>query len=103
MGTYHNRKKEKHVIHFVPIKVVELIAKVIAQPIEPTKVPLRYPCVIYSKFEHLAFTNPQKMKFQNMFCTKPTITSIVVPTTSRLILYQLMYLALSAPKIQVEE
>jgi hypothetical protein len=56
--TCHNRTKEKHVIHFVPTKVVELIAKQIAQPIKPTRIPLKYPCMICFSSEHRAFTNP---------------------------------------------
>jgi hypothetical protein len=56
--TYHNMKKEKHVIHFVLTKVVEPTAKVIAQHVKPTRVPLRYPCMIYSSSKHHAFTCP---------------------------------------------
>jgi hypothetical protein len=39
--TYHNRKREEPTILVVPIKVVEPITKVIAQPIKPAKVPLK--------------------------------------------------------------
>jgi hypothetical protein len=93
--TYHNKKKEEHVIHFVSIKIIEPVAKIIAKPVKLVKVPLRYPCMICSSSKHHTLAHPQKMKIQNMFRTKPTITSIVVPTTSRLIMYQIMYLPLS--------
>jgi hypothetical protein len=43
------------------------MAKVSAQPIKPTKAPLRYPCIIYFNFEHHPFDFPRKAKVQNMF------------------------------------
>ncbi len=82
--TYHNMKGEEHVIPFVPTKVVEPVVKIIAQPIKLAKVPLRYPFMICYSSKHRALANPRKMKIQKMFRTKPTTTSIVIPTTSRL-------------------
>jgi hypothetical protein len=40
-------------------------------------VPLRYPCIICSCFEHRAPNCPRKAKVQNMFRTKPKIIFIV--------------------------
>lgn len=37
---------EKTIIHVVPIKVVEPIVKVTAQPFKPTRVPLQYPLFV---------------------------------------------------------
>jgi hypothetical protein len=52
-------KKKKPTIHVVPIKVVEPIVKITTQPVKPTIVPLRYPCIIYSSSEHCAFDCPR--------------------------------------------
>jgi len=54
-------RKKKHVIHVVPTKVAELIVEVIAQLIKPTRVPLRYPCMIYFSFKHV-LDCPKKTK-----------------------------------------
>jgi hypothetical protein len=45
------REKNQQSVH---TKVVELVAEVTTQPAKSTKVPLRYPCIIYSSFEHHA-------------------------------------------------
>ncbi len=52
--TYHNRKKEIHVIHVVPTKVTKPIVEIITQFVKPTKIPLTYPYIICSSFEHRA-------------------------------------------------
>ncbi len=36
------------------IKVVEPVVEVTTQLVKPAKVPLRYPCIIYSSSEHCA-------------------------------------------------
>jgi hypothetical protein len=43
-------KKEKPAIHVVPIKVVEPVAKVTTQHVKLTRMPLKYPCIIYFSF-----------------------------------------------------
>ncbi len=69
--TCHNKKKEEHVKLVVPIKIVEPIAKVIAQPIKPFRIPLKYPSIICSNFEYRAPNCFRKMEVQKMFQTKP--------------------------------
>jgi len=54
------------------------VVEVSTQPIKPTRVPLRYPYVIYSSFEHHAPNCLIKTKVQNMFRTKPTTIATVV-------------------------
>jgi hypothetical protein len=76
--TYHNRKKEEPTILIVPTKVAKPVDEVIEQLIKPTIVPLRYPCIIYFSSEHHALDCPKKIKVQNMFQTKPTITTTIV-------------------------
>jgi hypothetical protein len=66
------------------------MVEVTAQHVKPTKMPLRYPCIICFSFEHYAFNCLKKKTLQNMFQTKPTTTSIVVEKTLNLIMYQLM-------------
>jgi hypothetical protein len=58
----HNRKKEKPTIHVIPIKAIEPVVEVIAQPFKPTKMSLRYPCIIYSSFEHYALNCSRKIE-----------------------------------------
>jgi hypothetical protein len=52
--TCHNRKRKKSIVLVVLIKVVELVAEIIAQHVTPTIVPLRYPCITCSSYEHCA-------------------------------------------------
>jgi hypothetical protein len=59
----------------VPTKVAKLVIKVIAQPIKPTKVPLRYPYIIYFNFEHCVPNCLRKV--QNMFQIKPNTTTTI--------------------------
>ncbi len=63
----------------MPTKVVEPIVKVIAQPIKPIRIPLRYPCIIYFNFEYRALDCFINTKVQKMFQTKPTTIAIIVP------------------------
>jgi hypothetical protein len=65
--TYQNRKREKHVVHVVLIKVTKPRTKVIAQLVKPTRVPLKYLCIICSSFEHHTPKCPRKIEVQNMF------------------------------------
>jgi hypothetical protein len=44
--TYHNKKMKEIIIPIVPTNVVKHVAKVIAQPIKPGRVPLQYPLFI---------------------------------------------------------
>jgi hypothetical protein len=60
-------KREKLAILVVPIKIVEPVVEVIAQPIKPTKVPLKYPCIICYSYEHHEPNCPRKTKVHNMF------------------------------------
>jgi len=60
------------------------VVEVNAQPIKPTKVPLRYPYIIYFSFEHCALDSLRKTKVQNMFRTKPTTIAIVVTKNPQL-------------------
>jgi hypothetical protein len=55
-------RKKKLVTPVVPNKIVEPIAKVITQPVKPTRVPLRYPCIICFSFEHHSLDCPIKRK-----------------------------------------
>ncbi len=48
------------------------------QLVKPTKMPLRYPCVIYFSSKHYAFDCLRKAEVQNMFRTKPTTTTTIV-------------------------
>jgi len=49
-----------------------------SQPIKPTKLPLKYPYIIYFSSEHCAPNCPKKTEVHNMFRTKlTTITTIV--------------------------
>jgi hypothetical protein len=59
-------------------KVIEPIIKVIAQHVKPTRIPLKYLCIICSNCKHHAPNCLKKAKIQNMFWTKPTTTTIVV-------------------------
>jgi hypothetical protein len=54
--------KKKVVVHVVPTKVVESIVEVITQPTKPTRLPLRYPCIICFNSKHRAPNCPRKMK-----------------------------------------
>jgi len=38
------RKREEPIVPIVPTKVVEPLVEVITQPVEPTRIPLKYPC-----------------------------------------------------------
>jgi hypothetical protein len=75
--TYQNRKRKQHVIPVVLTKVIKPIDEFTAQPIKPTRIPLRYLCIIYSSSKHHA-PNCFRKIVQNMFWTKPTTTTIVV-------------------------
>jgi hypothetical protein len=44
--TCHNKKRKNPIMHVVPIKIVKLVIKVTAQHVKPSRVPLRYPCII---------------------------------------------------------
>ncbi len=76
--TCHNRKKEEPTVPIVPTKVVKPVAKVIAQLVKPTIVPLKYPCIIYFSSKHRAPNYPKKIEVQNMLRTKLTITATIV-------------------------
>jgi hypothetical protein len=80
--TYHNIKREEHVVHVIPTKVAKPIAKINAQPIKLARVPLRYPCIICSCFKHYAPDCLKKTIVQKMFRTKSTTTTIVVAKPS---------------------
>jgi hypothetical protein len=43
------------------------MVEVIAQPIKPARVPLRYICIIYYSFEYHAFDYPKKKKFRTCY------------------------------------
>jgi hypothetical protein len=51
---------------------------VTTQPIKPTKLPLKYPYIIYSSSKHCAPNCPKHIEVQNMFQIKPTITTTIV-------------------------
>jgi len=55
------KKKNQH-FSIVSIQIVELVAEMIAELVKPTKVPLRYPCIIYFSFEHCTFDCLRKIK-----------------------------------------
>jgi hypothetical protein len=76
METYHNKKREIHVI-FVVTKTIESIVEVTTQLAKPMKVPLQYPCIICSNMEHRLKNCPYK-KVQNIFCTKTVNTTQVI-------------------------
>jgi hypothetical protein len=54
------------------------MAEVNAQLVKPTKLPLRYPCIIYLSFEHCAFDCPRKVEVQNKFPNKPTTIATLI-------------------------
>ncbi len=54
------------------------MAKGIAQLVKPTKMPLRYPCIICSSSKHCDIKHPRKIEVQTMFQTKPNIIAIIV-------------------------
>ncbi len=64
-------------------KGIEPIVKVIAQHVKPTRIPLKYLCIICSNSKHHAPNCPKKTKIQNMFWTKPTTITIVVTKPSK--------------------
>jgi hypothetical protein len=64
------------IIPVIPTKVAELVAKGTTQLVKPTKVTLRYPCIIYYSYEHCAFDCFRKIEVQNMFRTKPNNITI---------------------------
>jgi hypothetical protein len=76
--TYQNRKRKKHVIPAVLKKVIKPIDEFIAQPIKPTRIPLRYMCIIYFSSKHHAPNCLRKIEVQTMFWIKPTTTTIIV-------------------------
>ncbi len=45
---------------------------------------MRYPCIIYSSSKNCALDYPKKLEFQNMFQTKPTITTTIVVKSYKL-------------------
>jgi hypothetical protein len=55
------------------MKVVELVVEGIAQPVKPTKMPLRYPCIICYSSEHHAPNCFKKIKVQNCFGLNQTL------------------------------
>jgi hypothetical protein len=75
----YNQKREEPSILIVPTKVAESMAEVIAQLVKPTKVPLRYPYIIYSSFEHHAPYCPRKTEVQNMFQTCFELNQLLLP------------------------
>jgi len=60
------------------------VAKVIAQPIKLTRMPLRYPCIICFSFEHHAHDCPKKTKVPNVLQTKLTTIVILVTKNPKL-------------------
>lgn len=78
------KKTKQPITLVVPTKVVEPIAKVTTQHIKPTRVPLKYPCIIYSSYEHHAPNFLKKTKVQNMFCIKSNTTTTIVPKSFKL-------------------
>jgi hypothetical protein len=78
--------KKRVVVHVVLTKVVEPIIEVITQPIKPTEVPLRYPCIIYFNSEHCAPSCLQKTNIKIMFHIKINITAKLL----NLIIYQII-------------
>jgi hypothetical protein len=60
-------KREELVVPIISTKVTEPVVGVIAQLVKSAKVPLKYPCIICSIFEHRALDCPRKTKIQNMF------------------------------------
>ncbi len=75
--TNHNRKREKSTSPIVPTKIVKSIVEGIAQLVKLTRVPLRYPYIIYSSSQHHVLDCPKKTKVQNMFWTKPNTTTTI--------------------------
>ncbi len=55
-----------------------MLAEVAAQLVKPTRMPLKYPYIICSSFEHYALDGLRNEEVQNMFWTKPTTIAIVV-------------------------
>jgi len=79
----HNKKRKEPIILVVPTKIVESIVEVTTQPIKPTRVPLKYPCIICFSFKHRAFDYPRKIEVQKMFWTKPNIIPTIVAKPSK--------------------
>jgi hypothetical protein len=57
---------------------------VIAQHVKSARVPLRYPCIIYSSSKHRVPNYPRKIEVQNIFQTKPNITTTLVTKSPKL-------------------
>ncbi len=77
--TYHNKKRGEPIVFVVSTKIVELVAEMTTQLVKPTIVPLRYPYIIYSSFEHRAPNCAKKVEVYNMFGTRPTTTTTIIP------------------------
>jgi hypothetical protein len=90
-------------VPIVPIKVAKLVVEVTTQPIKPTKVPLKYPYIIYSNFERCAPNCPKKIKVHKMFRTKPTTTAIVIAKLFKLDNVTINAIAIVATCNQVPE
>ncbi len=60
------------------------MAKIIAQHVKLTRVPLRYPCIICFNFEHCAHDYPRKIKIQNMFRIKLITIATIVTKNSKI-------------------
>jgi len=66
------------IVFVVSTKVVEPMAEMTAQPIKPTRVPVRYLYIISFSFEHHALDCLRKVEVQTMFLTKPTTTTTII-------------------------
>jgi hypothetical protein len=55
-----------------------LVTEIIAQPVKPIIIPLKYSCIICSSSKHHAPNCLRKTNGQNIFRTKPTTTTTIV-------------------------
>jgi hypothetical protein len=65
-------------------KVVESVVKVVTQLVKLARIPLIYPYIICSSFEHHALDCFKKIKVKKMFQIKPTTITTIVTKPSKL-------------------
>jgi hypothetical protein len=65
----------------VPKTFVVLLARVVAQPIEPSQVPIKFPCLFCNKMDHKSIDCPKTSKVQSIL--QNNLKQIVVPKSPK--------------------
>ncbi len=55
----------------IPKAFVVHVARVVAQPIKPSQVPIKWPCLFYNKMDHKSIDCPKTFKIQSILQNKP--------------------------------